>query len=42
MENYVSGLGEEQEFEKGVQNLLHHFVILLFGSKQFLENWYQI
>jgi hypothetical protein len=29
---------EEQELEEGVQNLLHHLVVLLLGSQQILEH----
>jgi len=33
---------EEHQFEKSIQNLLHHFIILLFGAKHILQQFYQI
>ena len=33
---------EEQELEESVQDLLHHFVVFLFGTQQILKKFYQI
>lgn len=33
---------EKQELKKSVQNLLHHFIVLLFGAKEVLEHFYQV
>jgi hypothetical protein len=32
MQHNVSGRFEEQELEKGVQDLLNHLVVFLFGT----------
>lgn len=38
VENDVSCWREEEELEESVQNLLDHFVILLFGSEKVLKH----
>lgn len=39
MQYNISCWLEEQEFEEGVKNLLHHFIIFLLGSKKILEHF---
>lgn len=39
VENDVSRWCEEEELEESVQDLLDHFVILLFGSEEILQHF---
>tara|TARA_B110000285_G_C14870979_1_gene489175 strand:+ start:516 stop:713 length:198 start_codon:yes stop_codon:yes gene_type:complete len=41
-QNNVSCWSEEQEFEEGVQDLLHHLIIFLLGTQKVLEHVDQI
>jgi hypothetical protein len=42
VQHQLSSWPEEHQFEKGIQNLLHHFIVFLFGAKHILEEFYQI
>jgi hypothetical protein len=42
MQHNFSGRLEEQEFEESIQDLLHHLIILLLGTKEVLEHLYQV
>ena len=42
MQHNFSGRLEEQEFEEGVQDLLHHLIVLLLGTKEVLKHLYQV
>lgn len=42
MQHNFSGRLEEKEFEESVQDLLHHLIVLLLGTKQVLKHLYQV
>ena len=42
MQHNFSGRLEEQEFEESVQDLLHHLIVLLLGTKEILKHLYQV
>ena len=42
MQHNFSGRLKEEEFEESVQDLLHHLIVLLLGTKQVLKHLYQV
>ena len=42
MQDDFSGRLEEEEFEESVQDLLHHLIVLLLGTKEVLKHLYQV
>jgi hypothetical protein len=42
VQHKLSRWPEEHQFEKSIQNLLHHFIVFLFGAKHILKEFDQI